>query len=374
MSLTSAIVTDQRTVRVVVSSASDATALVATNWTLLGTSSPPYATPVVSYVEDVNQDALTFDLQLGFELTPGASYSVTSSGVTNGGTHAFTVPALPVVAGRSFRLIDWMPDLNLREDDSGDLRKFVSVMDENLAILLNDVDQFPTIQDPDLAAEKFVDQMLTDLGNPFTESLMALSRKRLMVRTLIPIFKQIGTAQGLINAVWFFLGLPCEITIVNRQGLRLGTSLLTVDWVLGCGPDKWRIILKVGTPSGRAFTDYEDRVLDQIVQTMRYAHETIALQEALPAPTGVTAVAISAHPGITVSWSAVTGATKYAVYMTSVTGTTTRNGSRWETVSGTSLDFDMLPFQERFFIVVAINAQGEGFSSTEASCTSLPPI
>jgi phage tail-like protein len=369
MSLVSAVATDLRTVRVGLSLASDATALVASNWGFAGTSDPPFVIPVVASVDDVNDDGLLFDLSLGFELTPSASYTVTSTGVTNGGTHAFSAPALPAVSGRSFRIIDWIPEKNIREDDTGDLRKFVSALDEGLQILLYDVDRFPDIQDPDVAPEMFVDQMLADFGNPVTEASLTSVKKRHLVKTLIPLYQEIGTAKGLKDAVWFFLGLPSEITIVNRQGMRLGTSLLEVDWVLGCGPDKWRLLLKVGTPSGRAFTVLEARVLAQIVNVMKYAQDRVATQAALPAPTGVAATASGTPVGVTVSWSAVTGAVSYAVYMTSVTGTTTRNGSRWA-ASGTSLNLPMLAGKHRYFIVTAINARGEGFSSAQVDAIS----
>ena len=364
-SLGSASTTDLRTVHILFSSPSDDSALNISAWTLSALSDPPFALPTVQAVEDVLGDGSAFDLYLSFELSPGGTYRL-----TYGGEYIdFAAPALPVVAGRAFKLIDWIPDKNLREDDSGDLRNFVSVIDENIAILLNDVDQFGNIQDPDVAAERFVDQMLADLGNPFTEAPIGLAKKRLLVKTLIPMYKAIGTAAGLVNVIWFFLGFQASLTIVNRQGMRLGVSLLTVDWILGCGPDKWRMILKVATPANRALTNPEKRALNQMVTTMKYAHESIDIQTTLPSPVGVSAAASSSPVGITVSWSAVASATSYAVYMASVTGVTTQNGSRWP-VSGTSLTLPMLAGKHRYFVVTAINAQGEGLSSTEVNAIS----
>ena len=364
--------TDLRTLTVALNSPSDATAMVPSNWALTCTSAAPFAVPTIVDVDNIKLDFRGFDLSLDFETTPGATYTLTTTGVLNGGSHSFTAIALPVVDGRtSFSLDNWLSSLNWNEDTSGDLNKFVSVINENIFLLINDHDQWINIQDPDLAAERFLDQMLHDFGNPVTDALLNITQKRALVKLLVPIFKSIGTLKGIEDALWFFLGFPTSAVIENRQGMRLGTSLLGVDWILGCGPDKWHFTLKIGTPGGRAFTDYETRVITQIIAAMKCAQERISWHAALPAPTGVTAITAITPTGIRVSWTALSGAVSYLVYMASVAGVTVKNGSPWATTA-THLDFPMLAGTTRYFIVCAVNAQGEGLPSSEVTTTAVP--
>jgi phage tail-like protein len=359
---------DLRTVRVTFATAGDSSVFTITNWSFAGTSTPPFAVPTVLAVDGVDSSTAptVVDLALSFELTPGASYEVSFTGAAAPGS--FSVPVLPTVAGRSFSFLSWIPEKNLREDDTRVLHDLLSVCDDQLLVLLDRVDHWGDIQDPDLAPEPFLDQMLTDLGNPVPDATFSLAKKRILAKTLIYLYRQIGTAPGLVNAVRFFLGLDSVVLFVNRQGMRLGVSILTVDWILGYGDDRWRTILKVSTPSGRAFTDYETRVLEQIIKFMRNANEAIVYQAVLPAPTGVSAAA-SSTPGITVSWSAVTGAASYVVYESVATGVGPFSGSRWP-ASGTSLEFPMLTGKRRYFVVTALNAQGEGLASSEVTAVS----
>ena len=373
--VTSATALDLRTVRVVFSAAVDPTALGVSVWSLAGTSTPPFALPTVTLTDGVDSDTAptSVDLGLSFDLSPGASYVVTATGVTGvsspNNQAAFVAPELAATTGRAFSFLKWIPEMNLREDSTRDLRNFLSVMDETLVLLLNDVDRFGEIQDPDQAPEHDLDQMLEDFGNPVSDASLTLTKKRLWMKTLVAFYKQIGTIPGYINAFRFFLGLESSVLVLNRKGMRLGSSLLAVDWILGTGDARWKIIIYVNTPNGRAFTDYEKRVRDQIVKAMSYAHETVEVRPALPAPTGVSAAAQGTPDGIVVSWSAVTGATSYAVYEGHATGVGPRNSSRWP-VSGVSLAFNMVAGLTRYFVVVAINAQGEGLTSSEVHATS----
>jgi phage tail-like protein len=366
--ITSVLALDLRTVRVTISEASGDNVFDAENWLFSGTSDPPFAVPTVTVVDGIDSttNPTTMDLGLSYELTPGASYEVTCFWIS--ATAAFSVPTLPSVAGRAFSFLSWIPEKNLREDDTHALRDLLSVCDDQLLVLLDRVDHWDDIQDPDLAPEPFLDQIISDLGNPVVDAVFSLEKKRILAKTLVPLYKRIGTTQGLIDAVRFFLGLESSVQIVNRQGMRLGQSLLTVDWILGFGPDRWRVFLKVSTPDGRAFTDYEQRVINQIVKFMRYAHETIVVQATLAPPTNLVAAA-SGAPGISLTWTGVTGATSYAVYESVAQGVGPFNGKR-HVAPGTSLSIPMREGEARYFVVVGVNAQGEGLISNEASAVS----
>lgn len=83
------------------------------------------------------------------------------------------------------------------------------------------------IFDPDQAPEVYVDLMLRNLGNPFTEIFLPLEQRRKLVKTLIPIFRQKGTARGIVNAVRFLLGIIVEITDphgIEEHSWRVGIS------------------------------------------------------------------------------------------------------------------------------------------------------
>jgi phage tail-like protein len=313
------------------------------------------------------------DIGLDFDLSPGASYEITATGVTGvavpDNVAAFSVAASSEVSGRAFSFLRWIPEMNLREDDTRDLRNFLSAVEELLQLLLADVDRFGEIQDPDLAPEFFLDQTIRDFGNPIEDAVLTLAKKRIWAKSIVSLYKQIGTVAGLRNAIRFFLGFEIDVISYNRQGMRLGESLLGLDWILGSGDDRARLLIKVATPEGRAFTDYETRVLQQIVALMVYAHEEFVVQAALPAPTNVTAEASGTSDGILVSWDAVTGATSYVVYMRSTTGVTVLNAQS-NTTDQLSLVLEMLPDYHRYFVVVAVNVQGEGLASSEVDAIS----
>lgn len=372
-SVSSAVAISPRKVRVTFSAAVDATALASSVWSFLGTGEPPFATPEVDTVDGVDSTTVptVVDLFLTFDLSPGKPYTVTATGITGvsapNNTADFAVDALPTVAGRKFSLISWIPKDDLRKDDTTDLRKFVAVFDDQLALLVDDVDKWADIQDPDLAEEPHVDQMLSDFGNPVSDAVLTLSKKRILVRCLIPLYKRSGTGPGLVDAIYFFLGLSASLVRLNRQGMRLGESLLAYDWILGCGPDKWRLVLRIATPDGRALTAYESRVVAQIIKFERRAEDVITTKVVLPAPTGVTAV--GTEGGIRISWDTVENAVSYAVYTRTTTGVTLFNSTRW--AAGTNTLEELMPSgQHRYFIVVAVNAQGDGLESAEVDAVS----
>ena len=80
----------------------------------------------------------------------------------------------------------------------------------------------------DLAAERFLDLMLQDLGNPFPFDLSAADKRRLL-NVLVAIYREKGTAVGIKNVIRFFLGLEVDIITYTGEGLVLGESLLGED-------------------------------------------------------------------------------------------------------------------------------------------------
>jgi len=171
---------------------------------------------------------------------------------------------------RAFELIRLLPEINRQQDLTGDLERFMAVLQDVLELLLSEVDRFTDILDPDLAPEAFLDLMLADLGNPFAFDLSALQKRRL-VSVLVQIYKQKGTAAGIRNAIRFFLGVDVTaIDAFHGTTLVLGESELGVDWELG--PTDQFALYSFDITVNRTLTDAERMQIRQIIDFMRPAH------------------------------------------------------------------------------------------------------
>jgi phage tail-like protein len=232
--------------------------------------SAPAVDVIAVGVESVSPSAV--DLVFDIPLTPLAQYRLGVGAIAdlNGGTVApgsgmvFTGFVLPRPADRDFTLWFLLPEANRREDDTGDLRRFLDCLDEVASLLLADIDGFTDILDPDVAPERFLDLMLAELGNPFPFDLSVIDKRRL-INVLVDIYQQKGTAIGIKNAVRFFLGIEIDISAYAEICLSLGESLLGVDWILGSSQSADRHSFEVTAPRLlqaeerariRAITDY----------------------------------------------------------------------------------------------------------------------
>jgi phage tail-like protein len=254
-------------------------ALNPANYALTRLSAPAVDAQVLA-VEAVTMSAV--DLLTDLELTPGASYRVEVSRVVDafgnaivapGNAATFTGFAPPRPANRAFDLYALVPALNRREDDTGDLRRFLACLQEVSDLLLHDVDAFTDLLDPDLAPEWALDLMLGELGNPFPFDL-SIADKRRLIHVLVAIYREKGTAGGITNAIRFFLGLEVDVDAYSGEALVLGESLLGVDWILGPSGPFSAYAFEVIAP--RALEDEERRRLRQIVTYMKPAHTHFA--------------------------------------------------------------------------------------------------
>lgn len=191
---------------------------------------PAVNVEVVSVTADTSSSVI---LELDIEMTPGAGYRVTATGTEDpwGNVVAppddvalFTGYQPQVPANRSWDLWRMIPRKN-RDEDPGDLQKFIACLQEVSDLQLSLIDAWTDIIDPDKAPERFVDAMLIDLGNPFAFDL-DLGEKRRLIRILVPIYKQKGTAVGIVNAVRFFLGVEVTINAFAAEGWILGEDEL----------------------------------------------------------------------------------------------------------------------------------------------------
>ena len=242
--------------------------------------SAPAVDAVVIGVEPVVDSSV--DLIADIPLTPGATYRLEVVGVVDALGAAIEAPnniatftgfVPPRPANRVFDLYRFMPEMNRREDVTGDLRRFLSCLQEVTDLVLHDIDSFTQILDPDIAPEPFLDLMLGELGNPFPLDLSVVDKRRLL-NVLLAMYREKGTDGGIRNAIRFFLGLEVGITTYAGEALILGESLLGEDWVLGPSTAFGAYAFEVVVP--RALAAEERRRLRQIVEYMKPVHTHFA--------------------------------------------------------------------------------------------------
>lgn len=290
--LVAAVATDAATVRVTASEplralnpAGENDALAVGNWALELRSTSladglPAVVPEVIAVRPVSSSV--YDLLLSEELSPRARYAVVGGEVADasfagnlmvppGNEVEFLGFAPPVPAGRSFDLLRFLPDMNVGEDASGDMRRFVACLQEVTDGLLHDIDRWTDILDPDVAPRGFLRAMLADLGNPFTFPMTELDERRL-VRVLVPIYQLKGTEPGIVNAVRFFVGLEVSIAVLAFDEVwDLGVGELGATTWLGTSDLYDRLSFWVRSPT--TLTVEQRERITQIVNYMKRAEE-----------------------------------------------------------------------------------------------------
>jgi phage tail-like protein len=237
-------------------------------------------------------DGTTVVVELDSEMTPDVRYEVRMTGVADRSGNLASPPHDRVVfvgfrpprpARRRFDLWSMIPKYNRREDTTGDLRRFISCLQEVTDLLLAEIDRFSDIFDIERAPAPFLDLILADLGNPFVFELDTLGKRRLAA-SLVEMYRQKGTAVGIRNAVRFFLAI--EITAIAAFAgatLILGESELGVDWELGPSDRFARYAFDVDVD--RVLTDLERNQIRAIVKLLKPAHtHFVALREPTAPP------------------------------------------------------------------------------------------
>lgn len=262
----------------------------------------PVSTPAVpltpTAVAAVANSTTAVVITVDTEASIGADYSLYAKDLKDstgnvidpiGAYATFTGYVPPRPAGRRFELLDFIPDENLRADatveqggdpenpGTGDLRKFVSIIQDVVDILLCSIDEWTQIIDIDLAPEPFLDAILQDLGNPFDDCIsdLTVNDKRRLARVLISIYKQKGTEAGVINAIRFFLGVETTLDVINcRDYWQLGLSILDVSTTLAppVGSPLWYSFYVV---SPVVLTDEQRERILCIAQYMKGAPEHV---------------------------------------------------------------------------------------------------
>jgi phage tail-like protein len=236
---------------------------------------PSVAVEAVSVVEVA---PTVYDVTLDVPITRGALYRVTVSSVEDENGNAIAAPydraefrgyECPAPATRRAELWRWIPQMNRDRDATTDLYRFVACLQEVFDLLLCDVDRWTEILDVDVAAERYLDQMLIGLGNPFAFDLSADDKRRL-IRVLVDVYRSKGTKPGIISVVRFFLGIEIDIVAFVSEGWILGVSELGEDTYLAPGLSRERYSFEVVSPV--LLTDAQRTRIEQIVEYMKPAH------------------------------------------------------------------------------------------------------
>ena len=221
------------------------------------------------------------DLTVDTEMTPGATYSAAISGLEDlsGNTAAILTTFLgyqpPTPAGRSFAIDRMVPHRALSLDDrgSGDLRKFLAILQDTLDIVFAEIDGLFDQLNFETARQPWLDWILADLGNPFS-FVLTDAEKRKLASLLVQIYRQNGTVEGIENAIRFFVGVEATISEFSKVGWVLGVSQLNIDTTLGPGSQRalytFSIIVDV------ELTDAQREQILEIAIFMKPAHTHIA--------------------------------------------------------------------------------------------------
>jgi phage tail-like protein len=245
------------------------------------------AVPILPVAATASQTLV--DIALDPEMTPAVQYELTVQGVidTNDNpvlppydTVRFTGfrPAVP--PDRRFRLWEMVPKHNRRADDTGDLRRFISCLQEVTELILAEIDRYPDIFDIERASEGFLDLILQDLGNPFKFDLNALDKARL-ASILVELYKQKGTEKGIVNAIRFFMGLEVEVLPLTADLLGLGEAEIGVNWILGTS--ERYALYSFNIRVDRELSETEKKQLRDIVELVKPGH-THFIELLMPGP------------------------------------------------------------------------------------------
>lgn len=252
-------------------------ALNPANYSFASTTLPAVSVTAVS-VSTV--DASTVDVVIDLEWSFGADYVVTVTGVfdTDGNliaapnnTAAFTGFVPDSDATRDFNLWRMIPQTNRDEDHLDELERFIACLQDVTDLKLCEIDAWVNILDVDVASEPFLDAMLCDLGNPFTDFDLDVEGKRRLIRVLVAIYQQKGTGVGIINVIRFFLGIETVITTFAGEGWILGDDELDGSTTT-LGPSSQRALYSYDITSAVDLTATEIAQIRRIAEYMHPAH------------------------------------------------------------------------------------------------------
>ena len=178
------------------------------------------------------------------------------------------------LARRDFGLWDMIPQFNKDEDVTRDAEKLVKCLDDVARVLLQDVDRFGNILDPDITPEHVLPHLLEHLGNPFRFiDGLSSERKRAIIPLLVRIYRNKGCASNIEEAIEYFLSITTTVRPYYRPDAhwKLGVHQLGLTTILG--PDlgwarySFEVVLTASEP-----TAAQKLIIKEIVDALRPCH------------------------------------------------------------------------------------------------------
>jgi phage tail-like protein len=183
----------------------------------------------------------------------------------------FTTPLFGSPEQR-IKLWDFIPYPDQQEDEDNDklFNKMAVVLQDALNVMWYRCDRLTYLHDPDNAPDSWIPYLLYTLGNPFRLPLNWLQERRLCA-VLTAVYKKVGTAKIIEDALTFFLGGTFIVQpFQSADWWVLGTDALGVDTILGpsskYAKNAYEII------SSRELTDEEERIVRHIAETLDPAY------------------------------------------------------------------------------------------------------
>lgn len=169
-----------------------------------------------------------FYLTTDFQFTPEADYRLTIANIViiPGGVpiappddeEDFVGWVVSHIPRSSLHLFDILPKIaqRLDQEGTGDLELFCQCLQEPFDRILEDTDDFfSNLCSIEYAREEFLDAILYDLGDQFSEVFaLTTNEKRKLIKSLVPMYRLKGTCVGIIQVIDYFM----TITIIRCTG------------------------------------------------------------------------------------------------------------------------------------------------------------
>ena len=292
------------------------------------------------------------DLTVTYTATVGGSIEGDSEQTVPFGDDAFTVTAVPDVG---YQFVRWNDSIETAaRTDTG--------LEENLTVEAQfELSQYTLTFDSaggtgvDPITQNFA-TAVTLPADPTRAGYTFAGWSPLVLATM-PAANQTHTAQWTVNqyTLTYTAGTNGSISGTSLQTVSHGGNGTMVTAVpdVGYSFEQW-------TPDSNTSASRTD--------TNITADATYTATFTLNAPEAPTGVIPTAGDGqVSLSWSAVTGATSYNIYHSTSVGVTTLIGTKVTNVTSGSAITGLINGTTYYFIVTAVNAAGEGAASSEVS-------
>jgi phage tail-like protein len=118
-----------------------------------------------------------------------------------------------------------------------DKEAIFDILDGEFQTSLSSVRHFTDLNDPDKIPEGLLDLYLLSMGfrpaTDFPGITLTAKEKRKLAKLAVPLYRQKGTASGIVNIIRLILGIESAVlTQYNVNIWKLGVSLLGVDTIL----------------------------------------------------------------------------------------------------------------------------------------------